>query len=105
MSDFGDSQVQEDGHFVVWACICDAAEASWLALGSRADLAAALDVAMALYELGRASPHYLGVRVTYRHTLDSQRPLYERLVPDMATRIAKVQPIKLAASRRKPSEN
>jgi hypothetical protein len=105
MSDSGECQLQGDGRFVVWAGLCDAAEAFWIELGARADLAAALDVAMALYELGRASPHYLGVRVTYRHTLDSQRPLYERLVPDNATRIAKAQAVELAASRRMLSEN
>jgi hypothetical protein len=105
MSHCRDNQAQGNGRFVVWACICDAVEACWIELGARADLAAALDAAMALYELGRASSHYLGVRVTWRDALDFRRPLYERLVPDVATRIAKVQPVKLAASRRKPSDN
>jgi hypothetical protein len=55
-------------------------------------------------ELGHSLRHYLGVRVTGRDASDP-RPVYEKLVPDEATRIARAQPVNLAASRRQPSEN
>ncbi len=93
---------QADGRFVIWAGLCDAgtappsAEAVWLELGTREELA------MALYELGHPSPHYLGVRVTHR---DAQRPVYEKLVPDMAARVAMMRGVKLPATRSEPSEN
>jgi hypothetical protein len=80
MSDLGESQCHGDRRFVVWCGLCDAAQVFWLELGARQDLATALDVAMTLYELGHALPHYLGVRVTGR---DAQRPVYEKLVPDI----------------------
>jgi hypothetical protein len=104
MSEAGDNQSQGGGRFAVWCGLCNAAEAFWIELGARDELAAALDVALALYELGHPSPHYLGVRVTYRDA-DPQRPVYEKIVPDVATRIAKAQPVSMAASRREPSEN
>ena len=66
---------------------------------------AALDLANASFELGYSALHYLGVCVTDCDAVDPQRSVYEKLVPDLATRIAKVQPTKVAASRREPTEN
>jgi hypothetical protein len=104
MSDSDDSHSQDGGRFVVWAGLCDGAAAFWIDLGARDELQAALELANASYELGHAAPHYLGVRATDRDADDPQS-VYERPVPDVATRIAKAQPVKLAASRRERSEN
>jgi hypothetical protein len=105
MSGFGDSPFQGAGRFVVWAALCDAAEAFWVELGAREDLPMALELAKASYDLGHAARHYLGVRVTDRDAHGAQSAVYEKLVPDLATRIAKAQPVRLAARRRAPSDN
>ncbi len=98
MSDAGDRQAQGGGRFVVWAGLCGVAAGFWIERGARDDRPAAPELAKASCELGHSSRRYLALRVTGRDAIDL-RPVYEKLVPDRRTRIAKAQPVNLAARR------